>query len=116
MLRGLIILLYISTLSGKYLMVKAGDLLASRIQAAPASEEAAPADDLDRHVVVIGYDEVGQLIGQMLYRADIPHVAFDRDINVVQQGKQAGRNVHFGDLTSSATRRPPALGKPLLCL
>ena len=93
------------------LMVKAGDQLAGRLQAIPASAEATPAADLDRHVVIVGYDEVGQLIDLMLEKANIPHVAFDRDISVVRQGKRSGRNVHFGDMYSATTQEAAGLGK-----
>jgi len=93
------------------LMVRTGDLLASRLQAVPMSTEAAPAADLDRHVVVIGYDEVGQLICMMLDKAEIPYVAFTRDFNSFRQNKQAGHNVHFGDMYSSATQKAAGLGR-----
>jgi monovalent cation:proton antiporter-2 (CPA2) family protein len=93
------------------LMVKAGDRLASRFQTMPASVGEEPAADLERHVVVIGYDEVGRLIDLMLEGANIPHIAFDRDINVVRQGKRSGRNVHFGDMYSFATQEAAGLGK-----
>jgi len=93
------------------LMVKAGDQLASRFQAMPASTEAAPATDLDRHVVIVGYDEVGQLIDLMLEKANIPHVAFDRDIGVVRQSERSGRKVYFGDMYSSTTQETAGLGK-----
>jgi len=93
------------------LMVKVGDQLAGRLQAKPASAEATSAANLDRHVVVVGYDEVGQLIGLMLEKANIPHVAFDRDISVVRQGKRSGRNVHFGNMYSSTTQEAAGLGK-----
>ncbi len=93
------------------LMVKGADRLASRLRAAPASGEVTPAGGLDRHVVVIGYDEVGQLIGLMLEKANIPHVAFDRDISVVRRGERSGHNVHFGDMYSSTTQEGAGLGK-----
>ena len=93
------------------LLVKAGDQLASRLRAIPVNAEANPAADLDRHVVVIGYDEVGHLIDLMLEQANIPHVAFDRDIGIVRKGKRSGRNVHFGDMYSSATQEAAGLGK-----
>jgi len=93
------------------LMVKAGDLLASRLQVVPMSTEAAPAADLDRHVVVIGYHEVGQLICMMLDKAEIPYVAFTRDFNSFRHNKQAGHNVHFGDMYSQATQEAAGLGK-----
>jgi len=93
------------------LLVKAGDQLASRLRAIPINAEANPAADLDRHVVVIGYDEVGHLIDLMLEQANIPHVAFDRDIGIVRKGNRSGRNVHFGDMYSSATQEAAGLGK-----
>ena len=93
------------------LLVKAGDQLASRLRAMPANAEADPAADLDRHVVVVGYDEVGHLIDLMLEKANIPHLAFDRDIGLVRQGKRSGRNVHFGDMYSSATQEVAGLGR-----
>jgi glutathione-regulated potassium-efflux system protein KefB len=93
------------------LLVKAGDHLASRLRAMPVTGEADPAADLDRHVVVVGYDEVGQLIDLMLEKANIPHLAFDRDMNVVREGKRSGRNVHFGDMYSKATQEAAGLAK-----
>jgi glutathione-regulated potassium-efflux system protein KefB len=93
------------------LMVKAGDQLASRLGTVPTETGAAPAADLERHVVVIGYNEVGQLICLMLEKAKIPYVAFDRDINFVRQGKQSGRSVHLGDMYSSVTQQAAKLEK-----
>ena len=93
------------------LMVKVGDRLANRLEDTPSGEAAEPANDLDRHVVIVGYDEVGQLIDLMLEKADIPHIAFDRDINVVRQHKQLGRNVHFGDMYRPTTQEAAGLGK-----
>jgi glutathione-regulated potassium-efflux system protein KefB len=93
------------------LMVKFGDLLAGRLMAAPAETDPSPAKGLNRHVVVIGYDEVGQLICLMLENARIPYVGFDRDIDLVKQGKRSGRNVHFGDFYSPVTQQAAAIGK-----
>jgi glutathione-regulated potassium-efflux system protein KefB len=93
------------------LMMKAGDQLAGRLGAVPTSAEATPPDDLERHVVVIGFEEVGQLICLILDKAKIPYVAFDRDIDPVRQGKQSGRNVHFGDMYSSVTQQAAGLEK-----
>ena len=93
------------------LMVKVGDRLAGRLRDVPAETGATPAADLERHVVVIGFDEVGQLISMMLNKAKIPHVAFDRDIDLVRQGKQSGYDVHFGDMYSTVTQQAAGLGK-----
>jgi glutathione-regulated potassium-efflux system protein KefB len=61
--------------------------------------------------VVVGYDEVGQLIDLMLDKANIPHLAFDRDLQLVIRGKRSGRNVHFGDMYSPATQDAAGLGR-----
>jgi voltage-gated potassium channel Kch len=92
-------------------MVKVGDRLAGRLRDVPPEMGATPAADLERHVVVIGYDEVGQLICMLLNKAKIPHVAFDRDIDLVRQGKQSGYDVHFGDMYSTVTQQAAGLGK-----
>ena len=93
------------------LMVKIGSELAVRLGAVSVVEEAKPAADLDRHVVVIGYEESGQLICLMLERANVPFIAFDRNISRVQEGKQSGHNVHFGDINSPATQQAAGLGR-----
>jgi glutathione-regulated potassium-efflux system protein KefB len=93
------------------LMVKIGDGLAGRLRGRPGATGATPAADLERHVVVIGHDEVGQLICRMLDQAKIPYVAFDQDINLVRQGKQSGYNVHFGNMYSAVTQEAAGLGK-----
>ena len=93
------------------LMVKIGSELAVRLGAVSVVEEAKPAADLDRHVVVIGYEESGQLICLMLERANVPYIAFDRYISRVQEGKQSGHNVHFGDINSPATQQAAGLGR-----
>ena len=60
--------------------------------------EAAPGAELNRHVVVVGFEEVGQLICLMLDKANIPYVAVDQDIGGVRKGRQLGNKVYFGDM------------------
>jgi glutathione-regulated potassium-efflux system protein KefB len=93
------------------LMVKAGAAVAGRLGAKPTSADAKLSADLDRHVVIIGYDEVGHLIDLMLERANIPHVAVERDIAAVQRAKRAGRRVYFGNMYSSTAQAAAGLGK-----
>jgi glutathione-regulated potassium-efflux system protein KefB len=93
------------------LMIKAGNALAGRLPQAAESAGSEDATDLQRHVVVVGYEEVGQLLVQMLEMANIPYVAFDRDISVVRQGKQDGRNVVFGDMYSPTAQKAAGLGR-----
>jgi len=47
----------------------------------------------------------------MLERANVPYVAFDRDVSCVREGKQRGRNVHFGDIYSPVTQQVAGLGR-----
>ncbi|MEN8781230.1 MAG: cation:proton antiporter [Desulfobacterales bacterium] len=93
------------------LMVKVADRLAGRLRDVPAETGVTSAADLERHVVVIGYDQVGQLICMMLKKAKIPYVAFDQDIDFVRQGKQLGYNVQFGNMYSTVTQQAAGLGK-----
>jgi glutathione-regulated potassium-efflux system protein KefB len=93
------------------LMVKVGDWCAGRLRGVPGETGATPAADLERHVVAIGFDEVGQLICMMLNKAKIPYVAFDKDIDLVRQGKQSGYNVHLGNMYSTVTQQAAGLGK-----
>ncbi len=93
------------------LLIKAGNRLAGRLPVASISGEPQPAEDLEKHVVVVGYEEVGQLIGQMLEMAKIPFVALDRDIAVVRKGRQAGRPVFFGDMYNPTTQAAAGLGR-----
>jgi glutathione-regulated potassium-efflux system protein KefB len=86
------------------LMVKVGDRLANRLQHVGASEKDKPDVALDKHVIIIGYGEVGQLIDLMLEKAKIPHVAFDMDLRYVIKGRRLSRNVHFGDMYNSTTQ------------
>ncbi|MBX3479304.1 MAG: cation:proton antiporter [Caulobacter sp.] len=58
----------------------------------PDSGEAA-----EPSVIVIGYGRVGQLVGDMLNRHDLPWVAIDRDPRLVESGRRAGGRIFFGD-------------------
>lgn len=93
------------------LMVKAGDRLDSRLQHVGASQKDKPDAALNKHVIIIGFDEVGQLIDLMLEKAKIPHVAMDKDLSYVTKGRQLGRNVHFGDMYRSTTQKAARITK-----
>lgn len=93
------------------LLVKAGDRLAGRFGAAPAGAEAEPGAELNRHVVVVGFEEVGQLICLMLEKANIPYVAVDQDINVVRKGRQLGNKVYFGDMQDTTAQEAAGLSR-----
>jgi CPA2 family monovalent cation:H+ antiporter-2 len=50
-------------------------------------------------VIVVGYGRVGELVGQMLARHDVPHLAVDRDANLVARHRHHGKLVFYGDAT-----------------
>ena len=93
------------------LMIKVGGELAVRFGTVSGTEEAEPAADLERHVVIIGYEEGGQLICLMLERANVPYVAFDKNIARVRDARHFGRKVHFGDINSPVTQQAAELSR-----
>jgi glutathione-regulated potassium-efflux system protein KefB len=93
------------------LMVKAGDLLAVRFRKTPGAIAAAPAADLDRHVVIVGFNEVGRLIDLMLEKANVPHIIVDQDIDYVRRGRASGRRIFWGDMFSATAQTTAGLAK-----
>ena len=87
------------------LMVKLGDWLATSLQSSTQLHVEVADSDMKDHVVVVGYDEIGQLICLMLHRANIPFIACDHDMQQVQKGKQLGHNVIFGEMYSPFTQQ-----------
>ena len=49
------------------------------------------------HIILIGYDKIGQRIARKLTKAGIPYVAIDKQIELVKQGLKNGDNVIFGN-------------------
>lgn len=52
---------------------------------------------LHDHVIICGFGRVGQAVGRILRREDIPYVAIDEDPTRVNEVSVAGENIHFGD-------------------
>ncbi len=49
------------------------------------------------HIILIGYDKIGQRIARKLTKASIPYVAIDKQIELVKEGLKNGDNVIFGN-------------------
>jgi CPA2 family monovalent cation:H+ antiporter-2 len=49
------------------------------------------------HIILIGYDKIGQRIAKKLTRLNIPYVAIDKQIELVKEGLKNGDNVIFGN-------------------
>lgn len=60
-----------------------------------------PIDELDikNHVVICGYGRVGSYIGRSLMMANIPYIAIDYNLYLVEKAKKQGVNIIYGDPT-----------------
>src|SRR5690606_24657213 len=67
----------------------------ARLPEAPATEPEGAA------VLVVGYGRVGQLVGEMLDRHNIPWVGAERDARSIEPARRAGRRIYFGDASRS---------------
>jgi CPA2 family monovalent cation:H+ antiporter-2 len=49
------------------------------------------------HIILIGYDKIGQRVARKLTASGIPYVAIDKQIEEVKKGLKNGNNVIFGN-------------------
>ena len=67
----------------------------------PADELAArpmPIDlELEGHVIVGGYGRLGSLLVEFLEKNNVPYIALDNNIEVVDRFRRKGKNIIFGD-------------------
>jgi CPA2 family monovalent cation:H+ antiporter-2 len=49
------------------------------------------------HIVLIGYDKIGQRVARKLTKAGISYIAIDKQIELVKEGLKNGDNVIFGN-------------------
>jgi len=74
--------------------------LGARLGAAqrPAPEAAPPpAPEGEPRVLVVGFGRVGRLVTEMLDSHDVPWLAVERDMRLVDGARHEGREVYFGD-------------------
>lgn len=62
-------------------------------------------DDGPARVIIVGYGRVGELVGQMLARHDVPHLAVDSDPNLVARQRRDGKPIFYGDATRAELLR-----------
>jgi monovalent cation:H+ antiporter-2, CPA2 family len=82
---------------------KLSDRLALATKAGPPPEPPPP-DERER-VIIAGYGRVGQLVGDMLARHNVPFIAVDSDPGIVAAQRRAGQPVYFGDSASAEFQR-----------
>lgn len=84
-------------------------------EADPAALEAATAE-LREHVIIVGYGRVGQAVGRLLRREEVPFVAVDRDPTRVHEASTAGEQVVFGDLKQREVLRAVGIARARLIM
>ena len=84
------------------LLVRAGDLLARRLERRPTSTFGFELPDMPAgqggRVVIAGYGRVGHTVATLMEVNNIPFIAFDTNPSHVERGEQDGRPVYFGDI------------------
>lgn len=58
-----------------------------------------PIDEMEikNHIVICGYGRIGSYIGRSLMMADIPYIAIDYNLYIVEKAKKQGVNIIYGD-------------------
>lgn len=65
----------------------------------PASDVSKAGEDLQDHVIIIGFGRVGQTVAMVLNATNTPHIALDRDYRLVAQCQHQGTEVYYGVAT-----------------
>jgi monovalent cation:H+ antiporter-2, CPA2 family len=68
------------------------------------------ADDGPGRVIIVGYGRVGQLVGQMLVRHNMPFLAIDADPALVARERAGGKVIFYGDATQIDLLRRCGIG------
>ncbi|MBW7960398.1 hypothetical protein B6D29_00940 [Microgenomates bacterium UTCPR1] len=58
-----------------------------------------PIDEIEikDHIVICGYGRIGRYIGRSLMMANIPYIAIDYNLYIVERAKKQGVNIIYGD-------------------
>ncbi|UAT42635.1 potassium transporter [Anaplasmataceae bacterium AB001_6] len=58
--------------------------------------------DIDKHIVIIGFQKVGKVVSKMVVDGQMNYIAIDIDEKVVEKAKSEGFTVYQGDATKAA--------------
>ena len=72
-------------------------MLQKRSKTDPLQTVNLPENELDGHVVILGYGRFGSYVADSLREIDIPHVVVELNANKVEQAADDGRAVIYGD-------------------
>jgi Kef-type K+ transport system membrane component KefB/voltage-gated potassium channel Kch len=81
--------------SSKYILRKRRDE-----RALIAFEQQDISENLQGHVIVVGYGRVGTLTALMLEEHEIPYIVLDSNISIITEAKNAGLQAYFGDASN----------------
>lgn len=59
-----------------------------------------PPDDRTKRVIVVGHGRVGQLVCDLLDKHEIPYLATDKDVTLVERWRNLGRPIYYGDASN----------------
>ncbi|HUC66144.1 MAG TPA: monovalent cation:proton antiporter-2 (CPA2) family protein [Stellaceae bacterium] len=88
------------TMATTPLMAALGRRLAGAFQVQRAPEAALMAEeaaDLSGHVIIAGFGRIGGIVGQMLAEQQLPYIAIEQSVPLVEESRRHGRPVYFGD-------------------
>ena len=88
------------TMATTPLMASLGRRAAVRLQGKRAPETTRLREetaDISGHVVIAGYGRIGQIVGQLLAAQQIPYVAIEQSVPIVEESRKHDRPVYFGD-------------------
>lgn len=94
-----IILIAIFTMMVSPVLIRKSQIIARYLFGKQTEGKGLPAINLQlqEHVIIGGFGRLGSLLADFLERNGIPYIATEIDINVVDQARQQGRNIVFGD-------------------
>ena len=103
-LARLLIAVVAVTMMGAPIVVGAGGALFSYLENRGIYDAADLRGDkleIDNHVVIVGYGEIGQIVARMLKAYGLPYVVLDLTPEQIKQGRGADEPVFFGDATKA---------------
>lgn len=117
-----IVLVVILTMAVSPLLLRYSDKvtpwLLRRLGAASSTAETSREAEIHRggHVIVGGYGRIGRVLAGLLEENQVPYIAIDNNVAVVEEARKEGRNVLFGDSANLQILRSCHIDSALLAV
>jgi len=89
----------LSMLATPLLALLARRCVSPRATTTGVDPEEADADDVSDHIVIVGFGRVGRVIGDLLGKQEIPYVAVETDVHLIESLRAQGVQAYWGDAT-----------------